>query len=141
MIQLLSHGEWIPFPSPEALLDYLAPEVHSNRQEVRDMVAKKFRPVVQACAIADFPLAAIVGINEEERAILYSSDANVPSWHLLPPLVHAGDPSLAPSMVNLEDVSTVWVIDSTSDLSLLTSLRNYRAILWRDEESGVDSTT
>jgi len=137
MIQLLSHGEWIPFSSEGALLEYLAPETHLNRQHLRDMVATKFRPVVQACAIADFPLAAIVGITEEERAILYSPDASVESWHVLPPLVFVGSPVDAPFMTVVEGAGTVRVIDSTSDVALLESLRDYRVILWR-YDSGVD---
>lgn len=138
MICLLSQGNWLPFDDDEAVVSYLANKLvvadggsveGMTPSSMRHMLAQRFRAIVQAHAIALFPVETLTLLTPQMREILHEPTPDVEYWETLPPLaVVARTPADIPEWSTIDGHDTVWVIDCSSSETLLDSLAKYDVI-------------
>lgn len=136
----MSNGEKVTHETAQDLVEFLGsdlPEVstdHDRASVLRIWVAMKFRPVVQAKSISEYPFDTVTRLDEQQRDFLYGNHSSEPieQWLTLPPFVAVCPPENAPESTVLDGEETVWVLDTTTDMTLLTSLREYGALAWTE---------
>lgn len=129
MIVLTFNRQNIEFDTPEDAIAFVArlSNVDDPNPECRrKFVAMKFQNVAQRNAIAKYPVETITQLSPLERDVLYSVDVNnLSDWHKLPPFVHCGTQDTAPRSSVVRDESTVWILNTETDSTLLRSLSEY----------------
>lgn len=129
MLAIKINDTWKNFANARELVGFLARHGCTTELEERVDVALRFRATAQVKAISHYPLAAISGLEEDSKNLLYSSNPQPDTWYNLPPLVvlqHEEGKYPIGSVV--DGIATIWRIDVTSDESLVESLEELNII-------------
>jgi hypothetical protein len=135
-------GAYKKFPSVTGIIDYLSRDIVENgvyedcsedqKFSIRKAIALSFRPLLQSKAISLFPVETLIHLTPDEQRALYDNNRHVDTWQNVPPLVVVAEAEHdIPAGDVIAGQHTVWMIDPTTEASLLKTLMDHGAVAIR----------